>query len=46
MAFLAGDAIAAGDGGVRSSFDVVPTIVALLGEPPLAGISGRSLLAD
>jgi predicted AlkP superfamily phosphohydrolase/phosphomutase len=33
-----------GDFGVRSSFDVVPTIVALLGEPLPAGLSGTSLL--
>jgi hypothetical protein len=46
MAYLAGDAIAPGDGGVRSSFDVVPTIIALLGERPSPAISGRSLLAE
>ncbi len=44
MAYLAGAGIAAGDGGVRSSFDVVPTIVELLGEPVSRDLSGRSLL--
>lgn len=42
MAYLAGDGIAAGDYGIRSSFDVVPTIVELLGEE-LPGLSGSSL---
>ena len=46
MAFLAGDGITAGDNGVRSSFDVVPTIFELLGEPFPARLSGRSLLAS
>jgi hypothetical protein len=45
MAYLAGDGIAAGDYGVRSSFDVVPTIVELLGEPLPAGLSGQSLFS-
>jgi predicted AlkP superfamily phosphohydrolase/phosphomutase len=44
MAYLAGDGIVPGERGVRSSFDVAPTIVELLGERALAGISGRSLL--
>jgi predicted AlkP superfamily phosphohydrolase/phosphomutase len=43
MAYLAGDGIAAGDGGVRSSFDVVPTIIDLLGEKVPPELSGRSL---
>ena len=43
MAYIAGDRIEAGDRGVRSSFDVVPTIVELLGEPPAPDVSGRSL---
>jgi len=43
MAYLAGDGIIAGDYGVRSSFDVVPTIVELLGEKPPPELSGRSL---
>lgn len=44
MAWLAGTALAPGDCGVRSSFDVAPTLVDLLGEGPLPGMSGRSLL--
>jgi predicted AlkP superfamily phosphohydrolase/phosphomutase len=43
MAYLAGDGIAEGDYGVRSSFDVVPTIIELLGEKVPPELSGRSL---
>ncbi|MBZ5612128.1 MAG: hypothetical protein LAP38_28045 [Acidobacteriia bacterium] len=43
MAYLAGDGIAAGDYGVRSSFDVVPTIVELLGEKLPQELGGQSL---
>lgn len=43
MAYLAGDGITTGDHGVRSSFDVVPTIVDLLGEEIPPGLSGRTL---
>ena len=46
MAWIAGDGIAAGDRGVRSSFDVAPTLLDLLGETPQGPMSGRSLLAD
>jgi predicted AlkP superfamily phosphohydrolase/phosphomutase len=46
MAYLAGDGIGPGDYGVRSSFDVVPTIVELLGEQLPPGLSGRSLLGS
>lgn len=46
MAYLAGEGIVARDGGVRSSFDVAPTIIDLLGEPAAAAVSGRSLLAE
>jgi predicted AlkP superfamily phosphohydrolase/phosphomutase len=46
MAYLHGEGIAAGDYGVRSSFDVAPTICALVtGEVP-GGLSGRSLLSS
>ena len=44
MAYLAGEGIAPGDRGVRSSFDVAPTIVELLGEPVPRDVSGTSLL--
>jgi predicted AlkP superfamily phosphohydrolase/phosphomutase len=43
-AWLAGEGLPPGDFGVRSSFDVAPTIVELLGEAPIPGMSGESLL--
>lgn len=43
MAYLAGDGIAAGDYGVRPSFDVAPTIIELLGEEVSSKVSGSSL---
>ena len=44
MMWVAGPGVPSGDVGVTSSFDVAPTIVDLLGQPPVAGMSGRSLL--
>lgn len=44
MAYLSGCGIAPGDHGLRSSFDVVPTVIELLGEARPAHISGASLL--
>ena len=44
VAYIAAPALAVGDYGVRSSFDVAPTIVELLGCGPMTGMSGRSLL--
>ena len=44
-ALLAGPGIAPGGRGVRDSFDVVPTIIRLLGEPVPPGIAGTDLLA-
>jgi hypothetical protein len=44
MAYVCNTEMAAGDRGVRSSFDVVPTLVELLGEPVPPGLSGASLL--
>jgi len=44
MAYVAAPSVPVGDMGVRSSFDVAPTLVDLLGHPPLAGMSGTSLL--
>jgi len=44
FAYLTGPGIAAGERGVRSTFDVVPTLVELLGARPPAGLSGASLL--
>jgi predicted AlkP superfamily phosphohydrolase/phosphomutase len=43
MAYVAAPGLAAGDHGVRSSFDVVPTIIDLLGGRPVPGVSGCSL---
>ena len=44
LAYVRAPGVAAADGGVRSAFDVVPTLVALLGEQPSARMSGRPLL--
>jgi predicted AlkP superfamily phosphohydrolase/phosphomutase len=44
LAYLSYAGVEAGDRGLRSSFDVVPTLCELLGETPPAGTSGDSLL--
>ncbi len=44
LAYVAAPGIAPGDRGVRSAFDVVPTIAALLGVTPRAPMTGASLL--
>jgi len=41
--YVAGEDVPAGDYGVASSFDVVPTVIELLGETRKPGISGKSL---
>jgi len=41
-----GEGIAPGDRGRASSFDVVPTIIGLLGEAPAPHISGKSLAQE
>jgi predicted AlkP superfamily phosphohydrolase/phosphomutase len=41
--YLAGSGIAAGNAGVISSFDVVPTVIDLLGETRPASVSGKSV---
>jgi predicted AlkP superfamily phosphohydrolase/phosphomutase len=46
MALVRADSFGTGDRGIRSSFDVVPTIIELLGRPKPHGISGSSLLHD
>jgi hypothetical protein len=43
MAYVAGASIGDGDFGVRSSFDLVPTIIELLGERSSPSVSGQSL---
>lgn len=45
MAYVRSNGIKPGDLGVKSSFDVVPTIVSLLGDPAPEGLSGGNLLA-
>ncbi len=42
--YMAGEGIAPGNIGRLSSFDVVPTIVDLLGEARPAGISGKAIV--
>ncbi|MEX2220718.1 MAG: hypothetical protein WEG40_02875 [Candidatus Rokuibacteriota bacterium] len=44
MAYVRAPGLEPGDRGVRSAFDVVPTIVSLLGDQPPAHMSGKSLL--
>jgi hypothetical protein len=44
VAWIAAPGVAAGERGVRSTFDVAPTIGALLGRAWPKGLSGRSLL--
>jgi predicted AlkP superfamily phosphohydrolase/phosphomutase len=44
MAYIATTEVRVGDLGVRSSFDVAPTIAELLGCPPIPSMSGTSLL--
>ena len=44
VAYVAAPSLPAGDMGVRSSFDVAPTLVELLGHRPLPGMSGTSML--
>jgi len=43
VAFISGRSISAGDYGLGSTFDIVPTVIALLGEPRISPLSGKSL---
>src|ERR1700674_1315280 len=45
IAYLAARGLEPGERGVRSSFDVVPTIVELLGAQPTTRLAGKSLLS-
>jgi arylsulfatase A-like enzyme len=45
MAYLARTPLAPADYGLRSAFDVVPTVVDLLGEKKPSPMTGTSLLA-
>jgi hypothetical protein len=44
LAYLCNAGVGPGDRGVRSAFDVAPTLCELLGEAPPDGLSGASLL--
>jgi predicted AlkP superfamily phosphohydrolase/phosphomutase len=44
LLYVAGEGVPAGDYGLASSFDVVPTVIELLGEGKKKGISGKSLV--
>jgi predicted AlkP superfamily phosphohydrolase/phosphomutase len=44
LAYVAAPGVSPGDRGVRSSFDVVPTIASLLGQSPHRRVSGQSLI--
>jgi predicted AlkP superfamily phosphohydrolase/phosphomutase len=45
IAYLAGPGLEPGERGVRSSFDIVPTITQLLGAEPTIRLAGKSLLS-
>ena len=45
IAYLAAPGLEPGERGVRSSHDVVPTIVELLGAEPITRLTGKSLLS-
>lgn len=45
IAYFSKAGLEMGDRGVRSSFDLVPTLFGLLGEPVPGGLSGNGLLA-
>ena len=44
FAYIRAQGLSAGDKGTRSSFDVVPTIIDLLGHPRVHSLSGTTLL--
>jgi predicted AlkP superfamily phosphohydrolase/phosphomutase len=46
FALVHGSGIGSGSYGARSSYDVVPTLINLLGEPKMNQLSGTSLLED
>lgn len=45
FAYVSGEGIDIGDGGMRSAFDVSPTIATMLDLTPPAGLDGTSMLA-
>jgi arylsulfatase A-like enzyme len=44
FATLRGPGFSPSDNGLRSAYDVVPTLIDLLGEEPIGGLSGTTLL--
>jgi predicted AlkP superfamily phosphohydrolase/phosphomutase len=44
MAYVVAQGVEPGDRGVRSAFDVAPSLVRLLGDQPPAHLSGKSLV--
>jgi arylsulfatase A-like enzyme len=46
MAYIRANRISVGDHGIRSAFDVVPTIIDLTGSPQPQSLSGKSLLPN
>jgi hypothetical protein len=45
FAYVSADGVVVGDYGLRSTFDMVPTIISLVGMEPAMGLSGQSFLA-
>ena len=45
FAYLSGEGVDVGDGGIRSAFDVTPTVAAMLDVSLPADLDGTSLLA-
>ena len=46
IAYLAAPGLEPGERGMRSSFDIIPTIMQLLGTEPTTRLAGKSLLSD
>jgi predicted AlkP superfamily phosphohydrolase/phosphomutase len=46
IAYLAAPGLEPGERGMRSSFDIIPTIMQLLGAEPTTRLAGKSLLSD
>jgi predicted AlkP superfamily phosphohydrolase/phosphomutase len=44
FAFVSGEAVEIGDGGLRSAFDVTPTLLTLLDATPVPDVDGTSML--
>ena len=46
MAYILNNGLLTGDRGVRSSFDIAPTVIDLVGEAAPLGLSGTSMLTS